>query len=72
MRRSTLAARNTRNDRHPATVSRRPGANSYYGPRKVGNLCWKHQLGNSLGYWEACAEKPAGPLRRACDDRALT
>jgi hypothetical protein len=29
-------------------------ADSYYGPRKVGNLCWKHQLGNSLGYWMQC------------------
>lgn len=32
-------------------------ADSYYGPIKVGNLCWKKQLGNSLGYWEEC--KPA-------------
>ena len=33
-------------------------ADSYYGPRKVGELCWTHQLGNSLGYWVAC--KPEG------------
>jgi hypothetical protein len=30
-------------------------AENYWGPIKVGNMCWKKQLGNSLGYWEECA-----------------
>jgi len=29
-------------------------ADSYYGPVKVGSMCWVRQLGNSLGYWKAC------------------
>jgi hypothetical protein len=59
MRRSTLALATLATIAIAATFSAAQ-ADSYYGPRKVGNLCWKHQLGNSLGYWEACAEKPAG------------
>jgi hypothetical protein len=31
-------------------------ADSYYGPRQVGNQCWKPQGGNSLGYWETCKD----------------
>jgi hypothetical protein len=38
-------------------------ADSYYGPRQVGNQCWKPQSGGvSLGYWEAC---PAGRTAQA-------
>ena len=29
-------------------------AENYWGPRQVGNQCWRHQLGNSLGYWTEC------------------
>jgi hypothetical protein len=29
-------------------------AESYYGPLKVGSMCWHKQLGNSLGYWTEC------------------
>jgi hypothetical protein len=38
-------------------------ADSYYGPVKVGNQCWKRQIGNSLGYWTEC--KPAESSRAA-------
>jgi hypothetical protein len=31
-------------------------ADNYYGPRKQGNLCWRHQTGNSLGYWAPCPQ----------------
>ncbi len=34
-------------------------ADNYWGPRKVGNQCWKHSLGNSLGYWSECADAKA-------------
>jgi hypothetical protein len=30
-------------------------AENHWGPIKNGNMCWKKQLGNSLGYWEECA-----------------
>ena len=30
-------------------------AENYWGPIKNGTMCWKKQLGNSLGYWEECA-----------------
>ena len=29
-------------------------ADSYYGPRRNGDQCWRHQFGNSLAYWEQC------------------
>jgi hypothetical protein len=34
-------------------------AENYWGPLKNGNMCWKRQLGNSLGYWEDCTPPKA-------------
>ena len=50
MRQVTLAAATL------ATLAFASGAyaDSNYGPRKNGDQCWHHQLGNSLGYWAPC------------------
>jgi hypothetical protein len=29
-------------------------AENHYGPPKQGNMCFKRQTGNSLGYWAPC------------------
>ena len=34
-------------------------ADSYYGPKKVGDQCWHHTLGNSFGYWGECKPEKA-------------
>jgi hypothetical protein len=39
-------------------------ADNYYGPRKQGNLCWKHQSGNSLGYWAPCPQEQSAARGR--------
>ena len=47
-------------------------ADSNYGPRRNGDKCWKHQLGNSFGYWETCkdaATAPAGAAANASVNR---
>ena len=44
-------------------------ADSYYGPRQVGNQCWKQQLGNSLGYWTECAKKDSARTAQASGRR---
>ncbi len=38
-----------------APLSTTAQADSYYGPAKVGDLCWQRQGHNSLGYWAPCA-----------------
>jgi hypothetical protein len=37
-------------------LSSAASADSNYGPRRKGDQCWKHQLGNSFGYWETCKD----------------
>jgi hypothetical protein len=35
-------------------------ADSYYGPRQVGDKCWTPAGGpNSMGFWQTCKEKAA-------------
>ena len=34
-------------------------ADSYYGPRQVGDKCWTAQAGISLGYWGSCKKESA-------------
>jgi hypothetical protein len=36
-------------------------ADSYYGPRQVNGQCWKHQTGNSIGYWTSCPQQKQTP-----------
>ena len=43
-------------------------ADSYYGPVKVGNMCWKKQGGNSLGYWVTCTPAASQKARNAATD----
>ena len=40
-------------------LSSAASADSNYGPRRNGDKCWKHQLGNSFGYWETCKDAAA-------------
>jgi hypothetical protein len=54
MRKLTLAAVTLAALGFTATLSAAQAEN-YWGPIKVGTMCWKKQLGNSLGYWEECA-----------------
>jgi len=48
-------------------------ADSYYGPRKVGNQCWVNQGGGvSLGYWAACPQDRSAARGRAGAARGRT
>ena len=38
-------------------------ADSNIGPRKNGDQCWHHQIGNSFGYWSPCRSGASEALR---------
>ena len=39
-------------------------AESNYGPRQQGNMCWHHQIHNSLGYWSPCQNSQSAQATR--------